>query len=225
LSFAGLLITNLEGAIKLGLNDDQTKYALAASYYNRDEFDKCVPILMALVLSGSAPSGARELLVRSWPPLGVNSLNEVSDLLQQRSTFPQPLQDEISLGCARYCEEHPGSYADSVAVIEHANKLEPRNVIQIKALLEAMVAEQNWVQGRVYGARLPLEVHSPESIALYARCLCNAMDISRESVEVYCQYLRLHPQDSDVRLRCAQAYISQKQLDDADAILRMGIDE
>jgi hypothetical protein len=52
----------MEQAIKLGASDRQGRYVLAASYSHRKQFDKCVPILEALVEDQEPPEGAAELL-------------------------------------------------------------------------------------------------------------------------------------------------------------------
>jgi tetratricopeptide (TPR) repeat protein len=206
-------IASLEQAIKLGASDKQGRYVLAASYYNRDEFDKCIPILKPLLADETPPPGADELLARAY----------IKILVKQGSAFGQSLQDEITLACAKYCEENPDAYPNTVSILERANELEPDALTHVKGLLAIAVKEEHWTEGCTYGARLSIVQHDADSIAHYAICLCKAMDSSDEAVEVYRTQLRNHPEDSEIRLRCAQAFMTRRQLGEAETLLRNGV--
>ena len=216
-------ITSLEPAIKLGASNTQGRYVLAASYYNRDEFDKCIPILKSLVEDQGTPSGAVELLARAYVHKGISTIDQLDFLLKQESAFGQSLQDEITLASAKYCESNPDVYPNSVKVLERANKLEPNAITHVKALLAIAVKEENWPQGCTFGSRLPVEQHDSDSIALYALCFSKSHDTSDGAVEVFRTLLRNHPEHSEIRLHCAQAFMAHRQLGEAEALLRDGV--
>lgn len=216
-------ITSLEPAIKLGASDKQGRYVLAASYYNRDEFDKCIPILKALVEEQAPPAGTAELLTRAYVQRGISTVDQLDFVINQGTGFSQSLQDEITLACAKYCEGNPSAYPNTVSILERANELEPSAPIHVLGLLRDAMRGEDWARGCTYGARLSIEQHDADSIALYAICLCKAMDNSDEAVEVYRAQLRNHPEDSEIRLRCAQTFMAHRQFGEAETLLRDGV--
>lgn len=218
-------ITKMEQAIRLGASDRQGKYVLAASYYNRDQFDKCIPILKALVEDHAAPVGAAELLARAYVHKGVSAIDQLDFMVKQGTAFSQSLQDEIALACAKYCEEQADTSPNAVVAIERASQLEPNALTHVKALIAIAVKQENWPQGRGYGARLPIGQHDAGSIALYALCLKKAMDNSNEAVQVFRAQLGNHPEDSEIRLRCVEVFMAQKEFDQAENLLRDGVTE
>jgi tetratricopeptide (TPR) repeat protein len=144
-------------------------------------------------------------------------------MIKQRIACCQSLQDEITLACAKYCEEHVGTSPNAITVLERANQLEPSALAHVKALVAVAVREENWPKGRAYGALLPIEQHDVDSIALYVLCLNSTMDNSKEAVQVYGAQLRNHPEDSETRLRRAQAFRAQKEFGQAETLLRDGV--
>lgn len=216
-------IAKIDRAIKLGACDGQGKYVLAACYYNRKQFDKCVPILEGLVEDHEPPQGASELLARALIQVGVSTSAQLDFMVAEEVHLSPSLQDEITLACAKYCEKCECTSPNAAIVLERANQLEPSALPHVKALVAIAVKQEDWLQGRAYGARLPIEQHDAESIALFALCLKKMMDNSGEAVQVYRMQLRNHPEDSELRLRCAQALITQKELGEAETLLRVGV--
>lgn len=212
-----------ERAYKTGRIDGQNMFMWVASLYNQGELDRCIPTLKGLIDGDKPPDGASELLARVYLRKGLSSIEQVSFLLKNQLQYGRSLQIDITLTCARFCELNCCFFAEAIPLYDLANKLEPETLAHLKALLECAVRGGKWQEGKAYGSRLSLDKLDHESISLYARCLCNLMDISTSAVEVYQRCLENQPDDTDVRLRCAQAFISQKQLSVAEKLLENGI--
>jgi tetratricopeptide (TPR) repeat protein len=212
-----------ERAYKTGRIDGQNMFMWVSSLYNQGELERCIPTLKGLMDGENPPDGTSELLARVYLRKGLSSTEQVSFLLRNQRQYSRSLQIDITLSCAKFCELNCCFFSEAIPLYDLANKLEPATLAHLKALLECAVRDEKWQEGKAYGARLPLDKLDAESISLYARCLCNLMDISTSAVEAYQRCLQHQPGDTDFRLRCVQAFISQKQLSVAERLLENGV--
>lgn len=216
-------IENLVSAIQLGRDDVKAKCALAASYHNCESYSSSIPLLEAALREDTPPTGSHELLAHAYVAGGVSTREQVEFLVNNKALFPPKLRDASILAAARFLEANKAIEPRFLPVLQEACDLEPQEQDHVTAVVRILTDQQDWTTGIAYASRLALKDLGSDGTALYARCLRELSDLSVGAVAVYQKHLDVHPEDTDIRKRLAQAQIRAQQFAAAIATYEDGL--
>jgi thioredoxin-like negative regulator of GroEL len=219
---------HLENAVQLGRIDPFIRFMLAVSYYNLGQHSEAIPILEELVQVDDPTdeadlSALPELLARCYLTIGIHDEKQVQHLLKFMPEFGPKFQDRIKLSLAKYFRD--ARVYDDVAksVMLEAVEIAPKDPEYRGAIAELFLAVNDPGSAAELCQELPVEEHSDYSVSHYARALSLINDLSDAAIRVYERSLAVDPRNAEIRLRLAQAYIKQGELEKAIQTYSVGL--